>query len=106
MGFTPSDNYCNMKAKKTYVLLLLYTLFPAFVHAQLQDVVFHLNEASSTGAKIITAIREQTSFRFTYNGEVSNRLNGVVKTDSKQLQVKEALELLQRTLKVGYEANG
>lgn len=111
MGFTPSDNYCHMRSStstKIYrAACLLLCLLCAFrAGAQSLDVTFSLKDTQPSGQQILDAIREQTSFRFTYNGEVSKRLAGNVKTGSKQLRVKEALELLQRTLRIGAEANG
>lgn len=88
------------------LLLLLWGLFPSLAHAQSLDATFNLKNNNPTGVEIIAAIREQTSFRFTYNGEVRSRLTGAVKTNGRQLRVKEALGLLQRMLKIGYEATG
>lgn len=88
-----------------YVLLsLLCTAFTS--GAQSMDATFGLKENNPTGLKIITAIKEQTPFRFTYNAEVGRKLEAAVKTNNRQLRVKEGLDLIRRGLNIGYEASG
>ncbi len=94
----------NMRQNLTYVVCFLLIILTSLnAQGQLQDKRINLPGGSLTGLKIVTAIKTQTGLRFNYAEVLDQKLAAVVKTESSQVTVKEALELIRSSCGLSYE---
>ncbi|MNK12613.1 TonB-dependent Receptor Plug Domain protein [compost metagenome] len=96
-----------MKQNITYLYIFLITiLMPHMVKAQGLDKIINLPAKGLTGLKIVTAIKEQSAIKFNYGEPINTRLSATIKTSSRQIRVKELLDLLKNACGLTYEISG
>src|SRR5262249_2937967 len=97
----------NMKQKTAYLICFLCTVFISLAtSAQVQDKKINLPDGPLTDLKIVAAIKEQSGLRFNYAASLQTKLAVAIKSNSRQVTVKAALELIKNACGLNYEIDG
>lgn len=88
-------------------LLTFLLLFTQTLLAQVLDKKISLPAGTTTGLKVVAAIKEQIpTARFTFDEAISAKLGGQIKVPATQLNVKEVLDLLKSAFDISYKNTG
>lgn len=91
--------------KLTFLLVLL--CFSQSLRAQVLEKKINFPAGTTTGLKIIAAIKEQvTTVRFTFDEDASTKLAGSVKLTAAQPTIKQILELFKTSFGINYQNTG
>ncbi len=97
----------DFKSVAMLSFLLVILCLSQTLHAQVLEKKINFPAGTTTGLKIIAAIKEQTTtVRFTYDEDASTKLAGPVKLTLTQPTIRQILELFKTSFGINYQNNG